>query len=929
MIRLAIGLAINAVAFALMVEIVRGIGFGGGSPLRLVPAAILTAIALSSVGALVGRIPGTSSGPARIVAAAVLGALVGAASLLVLTQLGLGFVVGTLPDAWSVAAARSLAIGSVLLAAGPVAVELVRPRLERLDRPIPRTFDRGRGAILAIFLLSGAAGLVYEVVWARQLVLVFGNTTQAISAILTGYFGGIAIGSVIGGRIADRVRRPLRLYGLLELVLVVIVLVTPLLFRGLHELYRSGYATLAGTPTLLQLIRYGLALLALAPATVLMGATLPTLSRHLARNRGELGRSFGSLYAANTVGAVIGTLVAGLLLIEIVGLTLTLVIGAAGSATAGLAALALNRRRASDTEPVIVVEPEMPSAAEAVLETAALHVPPAVVPESARRDAVADLEVASDPWLHRVAIALAFVSGATSLGYQLLWTRLLASGSGNTTYVFTLILSIFLIGIAIGAALISRRMQRSVAAVATLGSIQLLIAALVVAGTVILSGQASGIDFVPRVILSVLPATLALGATLPLASSLVGTGAGRIGRDTGLLLGANTIGAIGGTFVVPFLLIPAIGSLRSVLLLALINVVTGLYLLARGKDLSALARRALTVAGGGLAAVAVIALVVPNPLMIDPGATRLARNGALLASAEDEIAAVQAGGVGASRQLLVGGTGMTRLRVDAKLMTYLPLMTRPAARRLLVICFGMGSAYRSGLRAGLDVDGVELVPSVPAMLPWFYSDADRVLADPRGKLSITDGRNFVELSSDRYDLITVDPPPPIESSGTSVLYSREFYEASARRLTEGGVMMEWMPAAQSVDEFRSHVRTFKSVFPNVLLAFSPHQQGVYMLGSSAPISVDPANVRTILERAGVLEDLVDTPDNELTTREAWAAEIARLPWITGTQVDAFGAKAPLILDDRPVTEYFLLRRLVDPRSPRMTEPNLRAATPPG
>ena len=335
-----------------MVEIVRGIGFGGGSPARLVVGAILTALALTAAGALIARIVGPRTAPRRIAAAAIVGAAVGAASLLVLTQLGLGLVIGTLPAAWSAGAVRSLAIGSALLAGGPILVELVRPRLEQLGRVEAPTIDRGRGAILAIFLLSGAAGLVYEVVWARQLVLVFGNTTQAISAILTGYFGGIAIGSVLGGRIADRVRRPLRLYGILELVLVVVVLITPILFRGLHELYRSGYASLAGTPTLLQLIRYGLALLALAPATVLMGATLPTLSRHLARDRRELGRSFGSLYAANTVGAVIGTVVAGLLLIEIVGLTLTLVIGAAGSATAGLAALALDRRRERDDQPL-------------------------------------------------------------------------------------------------------------------------------------------------------------------------------------------------------------------------------------------------------------------------------------------------------------------------------------------------------------------------------------------------------------------------------------------------------------------------------------------------------------------------------------------------------------------------------------------------
>ncbi len=922
MFRLAISLAINAMAFTLMVEIVRGIGFGAGSPARLVLAAVLIAIPFTAGGALAARSLRQRTTTRRIAAIALLGIGFGVVCLLVLTRLPLGMSIGSLPSSWSTGAARSLAIGSVLLASGPIAVELVRPRLERLELARPVAVDRDRRAIMAIFLLSGAAGLVYEVVWARQLVLVFGNTTQAISAILTGYFSGIAIGSVIGGRLADRVRRSLRLYGLLELVLVVLVLTTPVLFRGLHELYRSGYASLAGTPTVLQLIRYGLALLALAPATVLMGATLPTLSRHLARDQRDLGRSFGSLYAANTVGAVIGTLVAGLLLIEIIGLTFTLVVGAAGSATAGLAALALDRRRARDAGPVAapeLAEPEAPAKPEGTADQSA----------AGSSSNVAMPELTADSQIHRIAIAVAFVSGATSLGYQLLWTRLLASGSGNSTYVFTLILSIFLVGIAFGAWVITRSTRRSVNAVATLGAIQLLIAAIVVVGTVLLSDQAPRISFIPRVILTVLPATLAIGATLPLASSLVGTGAGRIGRDTGLLLGANTIGAIVGTFLVPFVLIPAIGSLRAVVLLALLNVVTGLTLLARGVDLPARAQRGLGIAGGGMAVIAAIALVVPNPLVVDPGATRLNRGHALLASAEDEIAAVQAGGSEGNLQLLVGGTGMTRLRVDAKLMTYLPLMIRPEARRLLVICFGMGSAYRAGLQAGLDVDGVELVPSVPTMLHWFYPDAAGVLADPRGHLSITDGRNFVELTTNRYDLITVDPPPPIESSGTSVLYSREFYQASAGRLTERGLMMEWMPASQSVDEFRSHVRTYKSVFPNVLLAFSPHEQGVYMLGSMAPIALDPTNVRQVLGRPGVLDDLIGTPDNQLVSVDAWATQIERLPWIAGAQVDAFGGDAPLILDDRPVTEYFLLRRLLGPPSPRMTESNLRAATPPG
>ena len=203
--------------------------------------------------------------------------------------------------------------------------------------------------ILGVFVLSGAAGLIYEVVWARQLVLVFGNTTQAVSAILTGFFGGMAIGSALGGRFADRVRRPLRMYGLLELVLVVVVIVTPITFRLLHEVYRGAFSTLEANPGLLALVRFGLALLALGPATILMGATLPTLTRYLTRQADHLSAAFGALYAANTIGAILGTILAGFVLIELLGLTGSLLVGASCSAVAGLIAVLLDRRMAAST----------------------------------------------------------------------------------------------------------------------------------------------------------------------------------------------------------------------------------------------------------------------------------------------------------------------------------------------------------------------------------------------------------------------------------------------------------------------------------------------------------------------------------------------------------------------------------------------------
>jgi spermidine synthase len=911
-VRLIVALIANAGAFVLTVRLMPGLQFAVGEPRgRIIEAAVAFAL-LGLVGPwLVRRAIPERPRARRVAAIAVVAVVASAIGLVVFayigTALGIGFRVGHLPGSVTADSFGWVALGAAGLALGPVATELIEPLIARAPS-VSQAIRLPSVPILLVFLLSGAAGLIYEVVWARQLVLVFGNTTQAVSAILTGYFGGLALGSLVGGRIADRVRRPLRMYGLLELLLVVVVLITPLLFRSLDDLYRPLFQSLSGSPTELQLVRYGLALLALAPATVLMGATLPTLARHLARRRSELGSSFGRLYAANTIGAIAGTLVAGLVLIELLGLTATLVVGAIGSATAGLSAILIDRR---DTAPG-VPPPVAPVVAPAVIAAAA--------PPSADRS---------------IALAVAFVSGLTSLGYQLLWTRTLASGSGNTTYVFTLILATFLVGIAAGAAIITRRANRLGSVVGTLGLVQVGVSAIVLAGLVILSGQTPALPFIVRVIVVVLPATLVLGLTLPLASRLVGGADGSgseggLGRDAGLLLAANTIGAIGGTFVVPFFLIPVIGSLRALVLLAFINAGFGVWLLIRGRELPLPRRRFSAAIGVAVLAVALVSMGLPgDPLVMDPGATRLTKTSVLLASAEDEIAAVQAGGTSRSPTLLVGGTGMTKLSVDTKLMAYLPLMVRPTATRMLVIAFGMGSAYRAGLIAGLTVEGVELVPSVPSMMQWFYPDAASVLADPSGHITITDGRNYVQLSDQHYDLIVVDPPPPIASSGTSVLYSQEFYEASAGRLNDGGVMMEWIPYDQTVDEFRAHVQTFRSVFPNVLIAFGPRNGGVYMLGSRGSVSVDPANVAQVLTRPEILDDLMDTTDNPIANRADWAARIDSLTWISGGQVAAFAGSAPIITDDRPFTEYFILRYLFGAPSPRMNKPDLVAATPPG
>jgi spermidine synthase len=766
--------------------------------------------------------------------------------------------------------------------------------------------------IYLIFVLSGAAGLIYEIVWARQLVLVFGNTTQAVSAILTGFFGGMAIGSFVGGRLADRVRSPLRLYGLLELALVVVVLATPITFELLHEVYRGGYAALREQPHLLALLRFGLALAALGPATVMMGITLPALTRHLSAGESHLSVAFGRLYAANTVGAIVGTLASGFVLIEVFGLTGALIVGVTCSAIAGVIALVLAARRgapATGTGTGAATEPPRPP-----------------------QDRTAG-RPAPRPTL---ALAIAFVSGLTSLGYQVLWTRLLAAGTGGSTYVFTLILAQFLVGIALGAllfGLISRRLRSPIGLLA--GS-QIAVALLALAGLVFVISRPPEFDpsnalgtlrlLYGAVLFVVLPATIVMGLAFPASSALLEDRDGRVATATGRLLAANTVGAISGTFLIPFFVIPAIGSPMAVVLLAFINAATGIALAATRLK-HPVARLGIGGAGGVTAAILVAAIAIPGAI-VDPTEAHIREIGGRVdRAAEDEIASVRAGRALLEQHLWVAGTSMTLLTVDAKLMPVLPLMLRPESESALVVAFGMGSSFRAALIAGLEVEAVELVPSVPTMFGVFYPDAEEVLANPRGRVIVADGRNHVELTDRRYDIIITDPPPPTESSGVSVIASREYYAAGRDRLIPGGVMMQWIPFGPTLDEFKAHIRTFHDVYPHVIVAFGPGGKGIsgviepgygfFMFGSDEPMSFDDASIRAVLRRPGVLADISSAFDSPVATEDGWLARVKANVWLSDGAVAEFAGDGPLITDDRPLPEYWFLRRVYGPRSPRV------------
>ena len=738
--------------------------------------------------------------------------------------------------------------------------------------------------MIGIFILSGAAGLIYEIVWSRQLVLVFGNTTQAVSAILTGFFGGMAIGASVGGRIADRMRSPLRLYGLLELVLVAVVLITPITFGLINDAYRGIYPALEGTP-FLALARLVLAVLALAPATIMMGATFPALVRHFTRSA-ALSQAFGRLYAANTMGAVVGTLLAGLVLIELFGLSGALRVGAVCSGIAGLVALWLAR---ADT-----------------------------IPEANENHGKPERQAAMGPnrivWL---PLVVAFISGLTSLGYQVTWTRLLASGTGGLTYVFTVILALFLIGIALGATTFNALRPRIKDPLRLLAASQIAVGVLSVAGLILVISQPRSLDgsqpllsvgaLLSAAVLTVLPVTVVMGLAFPTASELLRDDRGRAGSESGLLLGVNTTGAIIGSLVIPFVLMPAIGSPAIIVVLALANAALGV-----GLALWARPRRVALAGGGVVAAVLIVILATRPGLVVQPNVARIVDKGwTLFDSREDEIASVQAGQGGRTPELWVGGTSMTLLTVDAKLMPILPLIARPESERALVVAFGMGTAFRTALIAGLRTDTVELVPSVPKMFGYYYPDAAKVLADPNGKVIIADGRNHLELVDEHFDIIVTAPPPPMQSSGVSVISSLEYYQAGRDHLTDGGVMMQWTPYGTTANELKDHIRTFATVFDHVVAVKGFAGYGFYMLGSMQPLSLDPAVAASVLQRPGVLEDISSAFDSPVSTVDGWIDEIRRRTWLVGDEVGTYAGPGPLITDDDPRPEYFLLRDLGD------------------
>ena len=737
--------------------------------------------------------------------------------------------------------------------------------------------------VLSLFLLSGAAGLVYQVVWMRQLSLVFGVTSHAVSTVLAVFMGGLAIGSWLFGRAGDDTRSPLRFYGWLELGIALFGFQSILLLDGLRELYVELRRSGAIAPELFPVVRVALACLALLGPTTLMGATLPVLLRGVCKSRERLARDSGLLYGLNTLGAVAGVLVAAFWLIEAVGVRNTTFVAAGLNLVVAAVALALARGERAD------VWSERPA--------------PDPVP--AERHHVRPVGAGT----RRLVLAAFAVSGFLALAYEVLWTRYLVYAVGqNSVYAFATMLAAFLLGIALGSLVVALVADWIEGLVPLLGFVMVLIGASAV-GTVALMNDLAhwtaarhtgsfwsdtAVDFALCVGVLIVPTTLS-GATFAIVAKICARDPARFGRDVGGVYAANTAGAIAGALAGGFVILPQLGLVHGLYALAGVGALVGLVLL--------LARPAALPVVGAVAGVALLAASVvwvrgagdPRDLLYQGSDEQRVF---YADGPESSVAVVESLNTGDVHLVVNGdhqaGTDPTQ-QIHLRLLGHLPALFHADPKRGMVVGFGAGVATGCLAQHPLErVDQVELSPDVIEASVHFAPYNHDPLADGSiVEVHFDDGRNFLLTTDERWDVITSDPIDP-DDAGVTSLYSAEYFRLIRARLHPGGIACQWISEQYDPEDFRLLVRTFQSVFPYTTI-WDAHPT-IVLLGSVDPPTVTMGELRERVAREPIAESLAVVGVD--------SAEALLSLLVTGSEATRrFTGEGELNTDDRPRIEY--------------------------
>ncbi len=765
-----------------------------------------------------------------------------------------------------------------------------------------------RAVVLACFFLSGATGLVYEVLWSRRLTLIFGVTVLAVSTVLAAFMGGLALGSVLFGRLVDRRRDALRVYAVLEGLVGLYCFVTPYLFEAIEVAYVAIHPALTGSPLLLRLARFVLALLVLLPPTMLMGGTLPALTRALSQRLAGLGGRVAALYGTNTMGAMIGAMAGGFLLIPAVGIRHSIYLTAVLNLAIALVAWALY----------------LAGRANEPLEAEAPHP-----------------ETVAAPLLPRAAVWLLLaygLCGAASMIYEVGWTRVLALSLGTSTYAFSTMLAAFLAGIGLGSVVLARwrpiAVDRLRAPLLTFGVIELAIGVLVTMLTPALDRLPFAFLALFRTVgprfwlleagtlgislLVMLAPALLMGYAFPLVTRMATESLGVVGRRIGTVYAANTVGTVIGSFLAGFVLIPWVGVRAALAVGVALNLIVGVgYLLSARRERPGLATTGVVVAG--LAAIGWLALPDWNRAVLSSGAYIYPTY--YLSGQPEELMGQKE--VLYYRDALTTTVSVTRvsapgldkpmlsLQINGKtdastgdlstqlLFAHLPSLLHGDPRSALVV--GLASGCTLGALEQYDelraITCVEIEPAMVEASGYFREINRDCLADPRLTLVLDDARNHLLVTRERYDLITSEPSNPW-ISGVANLFTHEYFELCREHLTEGGLYCQWLPLYNlAPQDLRTILGTFRDVFPHCSLwVFPTLATDAYMIGTNQPLSIDVTSLATRAAHPEAAADL-----RSAGVRDAWDLLAG---YLFGTEtIAAIGLGARRNTDDFPIIEF--------------------------
>ncbi len=742
--------------------------------------------------------------------------------------------------------------------------------------------------LLFLFFLSGFSALLYEVLWMRKLVLVFGNTTAAVSTILAVFFAGLGAGSIFMGKYIQRQGRP-RLYGWLEIGIGVFGLATVLLFLFIEKL--AALLLGGGSPLNLSGLTFGkffLSFLVLFVPTFFMGGTFPAAVQYLEADRARIGRGMSMLYAVNTLGACLGGLAAAFLLLPVVGVHNAIMLAAIINFTVGIIAL---RRLA----------------------------PPPCIPPRQRVAAKRPAPV----FPRGVALLLLFLTGFAAIGLEVVWTRLLILIIGISTYAFALVLVVFLLGIGVGSIVVARQADEArIAGRITWGF--LLLGALLVLTVSVADDfplmfapflEAAGASF-PRLTVNTVafllvvlfPQTFLMGMLFPLLlrSLIPKTELGAPGA--GLGYGVNALGSIAGPIAVGFFFIPRVGLEQM-----LRNFGLGYLVLALFAAYAAGIRRRWGF--GILIAVLVVAsFAVPRwnaerllsgvfiyrrDYIDKPAATQLLfwREG------RESTVAVRRDADTGNLSLVIDGKIIASSHADLAtelLLGHVPMLlaTNPPREALVI---GLGSGITAGALLRYPelerLDVVELEPVVREVAATFFEPYNnKALSDPRTQLTIGDGRNFLLFTNHQYDVVSAEPSNPW-IAGMANLFTKDYYELVRQHLKPGGVMFQWLHYYNMPPEdLAMIVKTFTVVFPYTTVWVNPNSSDLFLLGSVSPYRFSETQIAQRLQTPEVAADLQRIFIHQ-------PADIFRYFLAGAAALQPFTARARIHSDAHPYLEF--------------------------